>query len=108
MEKYEVIMTPDATADLVELRDYIAGVPIARDTALRYVREIRREIATLDSMPARIPPVPDEPWHSRGIRRMLVKNFYVYYRIDEDAYRVYILNVIYAKRDQLKALTELM
>lgn len=99
-------MTPDATADLVEIRDYIAGALLARDTALKYIREIRKEIAALDSMPARIAPVQDEPWHSRGIRRMLVKNFYVYYRIDEDSHRVYILNIIYAKRDQLKALTE--
>ena len=48
--------------------------------------------------------VDDEPWHSRGIRIFLVKNFFVYYRIDEEHKKVFILNVIYARRDQLRAL----
>ena len=48
--------------------------------------------------------VDDEPWHSRGIRRMRVRNFFVYYRVDDSANMVYILNIIYAKRDQKKAL----
>jgi toxin ParE1/3/4 len=108
MDRYEIIMTPDAISDLTELRNYIVGVLHAPGTARQYVRAIREEIATLDTMPARIAPVPDEPWHSRGIRKMIVKNFYVYFRIDSDAMRVYILNVIYARRDQLKLLSELL
>ena len=48
----------------------------------------------------------DEPWHSRGVRRLLVKNFYVYYRIDEPRKRVSVMNVIFARRDQLQALEE--
>jgi toxin ParE1/3/4 len=108
MDRYEIIMTPDAISDLTELRNYIVGVLHAPETAGKYVRAIREEIATLDTMPARIAPVPDEPWHSRGIRKMIVKNFYVYFRIDSDAMRVYILNVIYARRDQLKLLSELL
>ena len=49
----------------------------------------------------------DEPWKSRGVRRLLCKNFYVYYRIDETAKTVYILNVVYNKRDQLKVLAQM-
>ena len=48
----------------------------------------------------------EEPWHTREIRRMLFKNLFVYYRIDEENKKVIILNVIYAGRDQLKALSE--
>lgn len=108
MNRYEVVLTPDAVSDLVELRDYIARVLLAPDTALRYTRAIREEIAALETMPARFALLPDEPWRSRGIRRMTVKNFLVYYRVDEDALRVFVLNVIYARRDQLKVLSELL
>lgn len=104
MPSYEIIMTPDATKDVAELRDYIADVLLAPDTALTFIRTIRGEIGKLSRMPERIKPVDDEPWHSRGIRKMIVKNFYVYYRIDEDSRRVYIMNVIYDKRDQLRQL----
>ena len=83
MDLYKIIITPDAEKDLVELRNYIADVLLARDTARSYIRTIRKEIATLNEMPARYKPVDDEPWHTRGIRRIIANNFYVYYRIDE-------------------------
>lgn len=107
MNTYEIIMTPDATTDLVELRSYIANVLLVPDLACSYIRTIRTEISKLNNMPQRIAPVLEEPWHSRGIRKLIVKNFYVYYRIDENADRVYILNVIYQKRDQLKMLAKM-
>ena len=107
MTQYRIIVTPDASDDLYELRSYIADVLCAPDTALSYIRAVRKEIAALSEMPARYRPVDDEPWHSRGIRKFLVKNSFVYYRIDEAAGTVYILNIIYAARDQLRALSEM-
>ena len=106
MASYRIIVTPDAQADLSELRDYIANSLSAPGTALAYIRAIRQEIASLAEMSARCRLMDDEPWHSYGFRRLLVRNFYVYYRIDEAAAAVYILNVIYARRDQLNALAE--
>ena len=105
MPDYRIIITPDAIEDLTGLRNYIADVLLAPDTALNYVRTIRREIGSLARMPARHRCVDQEPWHSRGVRKIIVKNFYVYYRIDEATETVYVLNVIYARRDQLKALS---
>lgn len=107
MDSYEIIMTPDATTDLMELRDYIADVLLVPGTALSYIRAIREEISKLSEMPGLIKPVDDEPWHSRGIRKIMAKNFYVYYRIDEDAKRVYIMNIIYNRRDQLRQLANM-
>ena len=107
MTQYRIIVTPDAADDMVELRNYIAEVLCAPNTALSYIRAIRKEIASLSEMPAQYKPVDDEPWHSRGIRKFLVKNSFVYYRIDEEAETVYILNIIYAARDQLRTLSEM-
>lgn len=104
MASYKIIVTPDAENDLVELRNYIAGVLLVYDTAINYIRTIRNEIGSLSEMPEKYKLVDDEPWHSRGIRKFLVKNFFVYYRIDEEHKKVFILNVIYARRDQLRAL----
>ena len=107
MSDYRIIVTPDAIRDLTELRDYIADVLLAPETALAYIQTIRREIGGLARMPARNRCVDQEPWHSRGVRKINVKNFYVYYRIDEPAGAVFVLNVIYARRDQLKALSHM-
>ena len=107
MESYKIIVTPDAEDDLFDLRNYITGVLLARDTAVSYIRTIRKEIASLSTMPTRYKPVDEEPWHSRGIRKTIANNFFVYYRIDEENRRVYILNVIYARRDQLRVLEKM-
>ncbi|MBR0228162.1 MAG: type II toxin-antitoxin system RelE/ParE family toxin [Clostridia bacterium] len=107
MRDYRIIITPDAIRDLAELKDYIAEMLLAPDTALKYIQTIRREIGGLAQMPARHKCVDQEPWYSRGVRKIIVKNFYVYYRIDDTAGTVYVLNVIYARRDQLKALSRM-
>lgn len=107
MDSYEIIMTPDATTDLMELRDYIAEVLLVPKTALTYVRAIRETISKLEYMAASIAPVLDEPWHSRGVRKIVAKNFHIYYRIDEDIKRVYVLNIIYNKREQLRMLDKM-
>ena len=106
MDEYEIIMTPDAVEDLWDLRNYIADVLLSPETALEYIRIVREEIASLSQFPARFKPMEDEPWNSRGVRRLLAKNFYVYYWIDEPRKRVSVMNVIFARRDQLQALEE--
>ena len=107
MTDYRIIITPDAIEDLTGLKNYIADVLLAPETALRYIQTIRREIGSLARMPARHKCIDLEPWRSRGVRKIILKIFYVYYRIDEPASTVYVLNVIYARRDQLKALSHL-
>lgn len=106
MNEYEIVVTDAAAEDLWELRNYIADVLLSPDTALEYVRTVREEIAKLASFPARFKPLGDEPWHSRGVRRVLAKNFFVYYWINEATKRVYVMNVIHARRDQLQALSQ--
>ncbi len=107
MDYYEIIVTPDAETDLTELRNYIADVLLVPETALTYIRNIRKEISKLAYMAASVAPVLDEPWRSRGIRRIITGNFYVYYRIDSETRRVYVLNIIYSKRDQLRMLSKM-
>ena len=107
MDSYRIIITPDAEYDLIELQNYITDVLLSREIAKRYIHTIRTEISSLSEMPARHKPVDDELWHSRGIRKIMVNNFFVYYRIDEEQKKVFILNVIYARRDQLRILEQL-
>lgn len=104
MENYQVIVTPDAENDLVELRDYISDVLLVPETARSYIRTLREAIGKLSYLAPSFAPIEDEPWHKKGIRKTTAKNFIIYYRLDEETKRVYILNVIYAKRDQLRML----
>lgn len=104
MNAYEIILTPDAEADLYAIKDYIAETLQVPEVALNYVLALRKEMEKLSYMADSMAPVEREPWHARGVRKITFKNFYVYYRPDVASRKVYILNLIYAKRDQLKAL----
>ena len=106
MQLYKVLITPDAETDLQEIRDYIAyelGVP---ETALSYLRALKDAIDKLSYNGASVAAVKDEPWHSRGLRKITAKNFYVYYLVDDSTDRILVMNVIYSRRDQVKALRE--
>jgi len=80
VDSYKIIITPDAETDLFEIRDYIAYTLLVPDVALK-----------LTYMTSNIAPIEREPWHSRGVRKITAKNFYIYYRTDDSSGRVYIL-----------------
>lgn len=65
MDSFEIVITPDAEADLLEIRDYIAYTLLIPDVALDYIRAIRTEIEKLSYMAISIAPVDKEPWHKR-------------------------------------------
>jgi len=92
---------------LNELDDYITFELLAPETAVSYIGFIKKELASLNYMPNRYKLLDDEPWHSRGVRRMNAKNFAVFYIVLEEYHEVYIQNVIYQKRDIPRILHDL-
>ncbi len=75
-------------------------VLFAPESAKAIIEMLRNEMGKLSLMPERIKLVDEQPWNSYGIRKKKVKNYYIYFWIDEDAKRVQIIAVIYAKMDQ--------
>ena len=78
-----VEVTPYAEYALREIGQYIAVNLQSPKNAISTLSAICKEIKSLCSMPARIALIPDEPWGTEGIHRMQVKNFYVYFWINE-------------------------
>ena len=56
MDSYEIIITPDAESDLIEIRDYIAYTLLVPEVALNYIRAIRSAIQKLTYMASRLLP----------------------------------------------------
>ena len=106
MDEFQVIITPDAQADLNELDDYITYTLLSPDTAIAYIRNIKRELLSLQRAPKRCKLVDEEPWHSRGIRRLNAKGFAVFYRVLDQSREAFILNVLYQRRDLMRILAE--
>jgi hypothetical protein len=61
----------------------------------------------LAEMPKRHSLVDKEPWRSEEVRKVIVKNFLIYFWVDEENMKVQVIAVIYEKRDQLARLAEM-
>lgn len=104
---YKVKLTDHAVAQLQEVVIYISKVLQASTVAKHWAARVKKELASLSTMPARYPLTEEEPWHTEGIHKMSVENFLVYYWINEEKKIVWITAIVYARRDQLRVLREM-
>lgn len=104
---YTVRITSQAENQMQEIIHYIAYELKAPDAALHLLDALEDSFASLAQFPQRVVLVEDEPWHTNGIHRLPVKNFLVYFWIDEDNMRVQVTAVIYGKRNQLHQLSQM-
>ncbi|MCD8221097.1 MAG: type II toxin-antitoxin system RelE/ParE family toxin [Clostridiales bacterium] len=107
MKNYEVKITPYALEQMAEIRDYIVYQLQNPDAARNLIETIQAEVMKLNQMPDRFRPVDEEPWGNRGVRKLLIKNFYAYYWIEEEAAVVHVTAVTYAMRNQKNVLKEM-
>lgn len=104
---YNVKITSQAEEQMQETIYYIAHELKAPDAALHLLDALENSFVSLTHFPQRVALMDEEPWHTNGIHRLPVKNFLVYFWIDEDNLRVQIIAVIYEKRDQLRQLSQI-
>lgn len=106
-EKYIVKLTQQAEENLREIADYIRFTLQAPGTAAKMLDILAVEILSLDHFPYRAPLTKEEPWHSQGVHALTVKNFLVYFWVDEAAKKVQVMGVVYGRRDQRHQLSGL-
>lgn len=107
MDDYKVIVTNHALYSIAEIRDYIAFELSNPTAAVDHLHLFRSEIKKLSSMPDRYKPIDEQPWHDEGVRKVKVKNYYIYYWISEKEHTVYVTDVIYTGSDQPKWLEQM-
>ena len=94
MEKYEIKIFPAAQDDLRDIVDYLNT--LSPDAAIRYYDLIIEKVGTLTTMPECCPLVKDTQLRLRGYRRLVVKNYIVFYVISGKT--VEIRRILYARR----------
>lgn len=100
MKTYTIRITRQAREHLRSIKAYITNELLAPEAADNTISRLKKEIKSLSRMPERIKLTEEEPWRSEGIHRMRVKNYYVYFWIDEESSTVQVTAVIYVARDQ--------
>lgn len=96
MDKYSVKLTSRALRDLDGIYAYIAESLLEPETALALVERIEEQIFSLDHLPYRCPQRRQGTYANHGYRQLLVENYTVIYRIDEEKKQVIIVTVRYS------------
>ena len=107
MKQYTVKVTKMAYEHMQEIVKYISGELCAPDAAGKLLDEFQSSIEGLAEMPERYSLVDEEPWRTEGMRKIIVKNFLIYFWIDEHNMKVQVTGVIYGRRDQVVQLAKL-
>ncbi len=103
---FDIKYSARALQDLRNIYRYIAAKLLAPETAKEICARIAVAIDGLDVLPCRFPLYDKEPWHSRGLRKLIVGNFIVFYIPMEKLAEVVILAIMYGRRDIANVLEE--
>lgn len=107
MDEYAVVLTPQAEQQLRDITNHIAHELLEPAAAHSLLNALQKAMASLSLLPHHAALVSEEPWHSQGIRKLLCRNFLIYFWPDTITHTVQILAVVYARRDQLNQLRDL-
>lgn len=100
METYNVTVEPNAENSITSISDYISDELKAPDAADNTVKAILKAIRGLDFMPQRYAVLPEDFLEKAGVRRMQVRNYFIYFHVDEHQKQVNIIDVLYVGREQ--------
>lgn len=99
-EEYKVSITAQAQEQLRDIVGYITYTLQAPKTALKMLDTLEKEISSLSQFPNRVALTEEDPWRTQGIHKMPIKNYLVYFWVDELDKHVHVTGVIYGRRDQ--------
>ena len=105
-DQYRLIILPEAQNDIRGIILYIARELMAPQAALNLQTEFQKEIKSLANMPKRIKTVDEQPWKDAGIRKTRVKNYYIYFIVDDEEMAVKVNAVIYVGMDRSRQMTD--
>ena len=101
---YDIIVAPRALRDLDEAAGYIGETLLAPDAARGLVSRIVGAIGGLSEFPLKGAKVKFAFVPDFEVRRLVVDEFLVFYRVDETQKRVYVLRIRYGRTDYIKHL----
>jgi len=92
MELYKIDFADQAKLDIKGIFIYIANATYDFDFADNFIDNIEKEITTLEHMPYKM------QIYISDVRRMIYKNYLVFFTIDESSKMVNILHIRHAMR----------
>lgn len=95
----KIVYTQKAQQDIMNIYDYVAFTLLVPEIAQELTDSIMASIRTLASIPERNPLYKKEPWYSRGVRFLPVKNYLIFYTVNIERDMVLITRIMYSGRN---------
>lgn len=100
---YKVIVSEQAERDLGDIYSYIYCELKSKSSAEKMALRLRGAMTGLSIMPKRYRVYPLEPWLSRNVRSIAVGNYVIFYLVKKAESEIWIIRIVYGKRDMKKA-----
>ena len=97
MQEYNVVFSETADNDLGDIVEYLSN--FSPNIARSYYDEIMVKTLSLSLMPHRCPFVKDESLREKGYRWLSIRNYTVFFVIDEIDNAVDIRAILYSRRE---------
>ena len=99
MDHYKVIFQLVAAEDIREIYHHLANDLNEPLIAKKLQQSFISASKDLEIMPNRHQLIAEEPYRSKGLRILKVKNYSMFYKVDNVDRNVYIVRVLYSRRE---------
>lgn len=99
MSSYNVVISESAQRDLLDIFDYIAYELREPESASNLLSKIRTKVISLENFPDRNNIITEPKYEAHKIRWCPIENFVIFYQVCELESRVFILRILYNKRN---------
>lgn len=97
MQEYNIVFSETAENDLDDIVEYLSN--FSPNIARRYYDEIMVKTLSLEIMPQRCAFVQDEKLRKKGYRWLFIRNYTIFFVIDEEHNIVDIRAIMYSGRE---------
>lgn len=105
MKQFILEYSSEAKQDLIQIKRYIKYTLNEIEIAEKLISKILNEINKLKIHPEIFPIIDDEFIRKLELRKLIVDNYIVFYRIQNNS--IQIVRIIYAKRNYINLLSNI-
>ena len=103
-DRKKLFLMPKARSDLEEILDYISNSLLNPNAAKDLLNDFDDAFERICVFPQSCPVIHNEFFKYKGIRKLLVNNYIVFYRIVDEI--IQIIRIMYARKNYIRLLKE--
>ena len=97
--EYKINVSSDAHRDALDISGYIAFDLGNIQAAGRFLDDVHKAYLNLSNNPHMYAECNEERLKAKGYRKLAIKRYLIFYRVDESTKTVFIARVLYGARD---------